>query len=152
MGTIGEFAKTQGMVIISRVTDATGVTKGNVVSFDTNGKIQKATNTHAGPFGVALETIGASKRCRIAIGGFVYVTADGAIKPNKWVIIGTTDGQVITSTKQTISATYSQSEIQAVQNENLRQVGVYIDHDNELDDPTDAVDGDVIAIWLGRGF
>lgn len=154
MPAIGELAKTGHFVAISRLTDATGVTKGDVCSFQATGLVQKNPTALAdGPFGVAKDTKGASVVVTVFVEGYVYVTADGTINPNKYVIgSGTTAGQVVVATKQAISATYVQAEIQAVQNELWRRVGIYIGHVAEEEDPTNAADGDVIVIKLGVSF
>lgn len=150
----GDIAKTSGVVVISRKTDATGVTVGDIVSFDTNGLVQvNPTTLTDAPFGIALETIGASKVCRVLVEGYGYCTADGAIKPSKYVIgSGSTAGQVVVATKQSISATPTQAEVQAVQNELWQRIGVYVSKENEEEDATDAADGNVIMIKLGVSF
>lgn len=154
MVAIGEIAKAGRFVVISRKTDATGVTKGDVCSFDTNGLVQKAPTAGSdGPYGVALATAGASVVVRLCVEGYVYVTADGTIKPNKFVIVSAaTAGQVIVATKGAISTAFVQAEIQALQNELWRRVGVYVSHAAEEEDATDAADADVIMIKMGVSF
>lgn len=153
-GTIGEIAKSGYFVAVGRKTDATGVTKGDVCSFDTNGLVQvNPTTLTDGPYGMAMETKGASVVVRLIVEGYVYVTADGAIKPLKYVIgSGSTAGQVVVATKGAVSTTPTQAEIQAIQNELWRRIGVYVGHANEEEDMTNAADADVIIIKLGVSF
>ena len=156
MVAIGEIAKAGQFVVIGVKTDATGVTKGDVCSFDTNGLLQVAPTAGSdGPYGVAKETKGASVACGIIVEGYVYVTADGAIKNNKFVIVSAaTAGQVIVATHATVATTPTQTDVQAVQNELWRRVGVYISHEAEQlgTDVTAAADADVIIIKLGVSF
>lgn len=152
---VGDLAKTGGAEIISGKCDATGVTKGDVVSFDSNGLIQKASSGDeiGQGFGVALETGSANETdVRVAIGNsYVYVTADGAIKPNFLVKVATsTTGQVdshgnTADTTTTITAV----DVNSVKDYFGLTVGRYIGHQLQEDLPTDAADGDIIAVRLG---
>ena len=94
----GDFAKTTGIEVISRKSDATGCSKGEVVHFDTAGLAVVGvgtTGTQADGYGVALEDVAANADGRFAIGNtWVYVVAGEAIIPFNSVDIDATAGRV----------------------------------------------------------
>ena len=152
MANAGEIAKPGGFVILGVTTDATGVTKGDVCSFDSTGLLQKATNAHDGPFAVAQATAGASVVTRVCVEGYVYVTAGDTITKNKYVVVDATSGRVDEQAKDTIATTPTQEDVQNVQNELWRRVGIYIGHEAEEETPSNAVDNDIVIIKLGVSF
>ena len=150
----GDLAKTGGAEIISVTSDATGFAKGEIVSFDSNGLAQLATDAHeiGQGFGVALETASANETAvRIAVGNtYVYVLAGEAIKPNFLVDVDATAGRAgqhgnTSDTTTTITAV----DVNLVKDYFGRTVGRYIGHQLEELAATDAADGDVIGIRLG---
>ena len=157
---IGDFAKTAGIEVWSRLTDSTGVTKGDVVHFSTTGLAVLATSSGdiTDGFGVALETKGASVACRFAVGNtYVYVTSDGTIVPNNLVKVAGTAGQVVAHTLPAASAISSppidteiEQDLDTVRDFLGLIVGRYYAHQlEEVGDPTDAANDDIIAIRLG---
>lgn len=156
----GDLAKTAGVEVISRKSDATGMAKGDVVHFDTNGLAVKATTsgTQADGFGVAMEAVAANADGRFAIGNtWIYVLAGAAIIPFNSVEVDATAGRVGPVTEpaaSTISSPPIDTEIEADIDLAVkyfgRHVGRYIGHQlEEVGDPTDAADGDVIIIRMG---
>lgn len=149
----GDIARAGIIEVVSRKTDATGVTKGDVVSGDANGLIEKAASgesIHDG-LGVALETKGASTVCRCAVGNtWVYVTADGAIKPLKLVKVAATAGRVAAHSEPAdAGAAYSQAEVNAIKNAFNETVGRYMGKEGEEEDMSDAAANDIICVRLG---
>ncbi len=150
----GDLAKTGGAEIISVTSDATGFAKGEIVSFDANGLAQLADATHeiGQGFGVALETASANEtEIRVAIGNtYIYVLAGDAIKPNFLVDVDATDGRAGQhGNTADVSSTVLFSDVNNVKDYFGRTVGRYIGHQLEELAPTDAADGDTIAIRLG---
>ncbi len=157
---IGDLAKTAGIEVISRKSDATGCAKGEVVHFDSNGLsvVGTTSGTQADGFGVALEAVAANADGRFAIGNtWVYVKAGAAIIPFNSVEIDATagrEGPVTEPAASTISSppidTEIESDIDLAVKYFGRHVGRYIGHQlEEVGDPTDAADGDIIIIRLG---
>lgn len=90
-------------------------------------------------------------------GAEVYVTADGAIKPNAAVMVsGSTAGEVVTYATTAIATTPAQADVEAARDEYTKIVGIYLGHEGEGGSEgkpvTDAADGDVICIRLGGGL
>ena len=150
----GDFARTTGIEVISRKSDATGMAKGDVVHFDTAGLAVKATSTgtQADGFGVALEAVAANADGRFAIGNtWVYVLAGAAIIPYQLLKVDATAGRVAAHDKPAdANAIFANAELDAARDYFGLTVGRFIGHQlEEVGDPTDAADGDVIAIRLG---
>ena len=150
----GDFARTTGIEVISRKSDATGMAKGDVVHFDTAGLAVKATSTgtQADGFGVALEAVAANADGRFAIGNtWIYVLAGAAIVPYQLLKVDATAGRVAAHDKPAdANSIFANAELDAARDYFGLTVGRYIGHQlEEVGDPTDAADGDVIAIRLG---
>ena len=156
----GDLAKTSGIEVISRKSDATGCAKGDVVHFSTAGLsiIGTTSGTQADGYGVALEAVAANADGRFAVGNtWIYVIADVAIIPFNLVKVAATAGEVQNSDEpadaslNTIFAeTEAQDAIDAARDYFGKAVGRYIGHQlEEVGDPTDAASGDVIIIRLG---
>ena len=93
----GDLAKTTGVEIVSRKSDGTGCSKGDVVHFSTAGLAIKGTSsgTIADGYGVAVEAVAANADGRFAVGNtWVYAVAGEAIIPNNLVDIDATAGRV----------------------------------------------------------
>lgn len=137
---LGSAEPTQGHISQQVSKGASGITKGDLLTLNTNKWVTSPAAATAGPYAVALETKAASApTIRVLFKGIVYVTADGVINPNSPVKNATaTAGQVIAASIPT--DTYS------------HVVGIYLGHENEGDgknEATAAADGDVIRILLG---
>ena len=156
----GDLAKTSGVEVVSRKSDGTGCSKGQIVHFSTAGLaiIGTSSGTIADGFGVALEDVAANADGRFAVGNtWVYVIAGEAIIPNNLVDIDATAGRAGShaepadaSLNSTFSETETQDEINLVRDYLGKIVGRYMGHQlEEVGDPTDAADGDVIAIRMG---
>ena len=150
----GDLAKTSGVEVWSRKSDATGMAKGDVVHFHTDGTAIKGTASGdiSDGFGVALEAVAANADGRFAVGNtYVYVIASGAIIPNNLVKVASTAGEVVAHTDPGASpTTYTAAAGDAIKNYFGLTVGRYYGHQlEEVGDPTDAADNDVIAIRLG---
>jgi len=156
----GDLAKTSGVEVISRKSDATGCAKGDVVHFDTAGLavIGTTSGTIADGYGVALEAVAANADGRFAIGNtWVYVIADVAIVPYNLVKVAAAAGEVGPITEPANSAISSppidtdiETDIDAARDYFGKTVGRYIGHQlEEVGDPTDAASDDVIIIRLG---
>lgn len=156
----GDLAKTSGVEIVSRKSDGTGCSKGDIVHFSTAGLsiIGTSSGTIADGFGVALEDVAASADGRFAVGNtWVYVVAGEAIIPNNLVDIDATAGRAGShaepgnaSLNAIFSDTEAEAEIDLVRDYFGKCVGRYMGHQlEEVGDPTDAADGDIIAIRLG---
>ncbi len=157
----GDFAKTTGIEVVSRKSDATGCSKGEIVMFDTNGLTVIGTATagiQSFGYAVALEDVAANADGRFAVGNtWIYVLAGEAIIPFNAVDIDATAGRAgqldepADASLNTIFAeTEAQDAIDAARDYFGKFVGRYMFHQlEEVGDPTDAADGDVIAIRLG---
>lgn len=150
----GDLAKTGGAEIISVTSDSTGFSKGEIISFDSNGLAQLADDTHeiGQGYGVALETASAGETAvRIAIGNtYVYVKAGEAIKPNFLIDVDATDGRAGQhGNTANATTTLDLAEVNLIKDYFGRTVGRYIGHQLEELAATDAADGDVIAVRLG---
>ena len=156
----GDVARTAGLEVISRKSDATGCSKGDIVHFDTNGLAVKGTTsgTIADGFGVALEDVAANGNGRFAVGNsYVYVTAGAAIVPNQLIAIDATAGRAGPNNEPAAAAlnaifsdTEAEAEIDLVRDYFGKTVGRYIGHQTEIvGDPTDAADNDIIIVRLG---
>jgi hypothetical protein len=133
---LGSF-ETQGAITITAEKDGNAITKGNVLSIESN-KWSVANTSASGPFGVAISTETASSpTVDILKYGIVTVKADGPINPNSSVVVSaSTAGEV------QASATPFAAGV----------VGIYLGHENEPDGttvPTAAADGDTIRILIG---
>ena len=156
----GDLAKTSGVEVVSRKSDGTGCSKGQIVHFSTAGLaiIGTSSGTIADGFGVALEDVAANADGRFAVGNtWVYVIAGEAIIPNNLVDIDATAGRAgshsepaNTDLNSIFSDTEAEAEIDLVRDYLGQIVGLYMGHQlEEVGDPTDAADGDVIAIRMG---
>lgn len=156
----GDLAKTSGIEVISRKSDSTGCSKGDVVHFSTAGLsiVGTTSGTIADGYGVALEDVAANADGRFAIGNtWVYVIADVAIIPYNMVKVAAAAGEVgpndepANASLNTIFAeTEAQDAIDAARDYFGKCVGRYIGHQlEEVGDPTDAASDDVIIIRLG---
>lgn len=146
----GQIAKSIGIEVVSRVC-ASAVTMGDVVGFDSDGKVRTASITNtvsniANGFGVALEDGTASSNCRIAVGNtYVYVTAGvGPIDPYALVKPTTSASLVGRVVENTFAATATNSVTLLG-----GLVGRYMGHEGEEDNQTDATTGEVIIVRLG---
>jgi len=151
---IGDLAKTSGIEVISRKSDGTGMAKGEVVHFDTAGLavLGTSTGTQADGFGVALEAVAANADGRFAIGNtWIYVKAGSAIIPYQLVKIDATAGRVTNHDKPAdANSIFANAELDAARDYFGFALGRFIGHQlEEVGDPTDAADGDVIIIRLG---
>jgi hypothetical protein len=162
----GDVAKTAGLEVISRLNDATGCSKGDIVHFDANGLavvgVNGTGNQQAG-FAVALEDGTLSTASRFAVGNsYVYVTAGEAIVPFEAIDIDATAGRAGSHTRPADSAlnltvantTNMEADLDTALDAQRDYfdsfVGRYIGHQTEITgDPTDAADGDIIAVRLG---
>ena len=156
----GDLAKTTGVEIVSRKSDGAGCSKGDVVHFSTAGLAIKGTSsgTIADGYGVAVEAVAANADGRFATGNtLVYVVAGEVIIPNNLVDIDDTAGRVGSNDEPAnaaLNAIFSDTEAEAAidlaRDYFGKTVGRYMGHQlEEVGDPTDAADGDVIAIRLG---
>ena len=150
----GDLAKTSGVEVISRKSDATGCAKGDIVHFSTAGLAVKGTTsgTQADGYGVAMEAVAANADGRFAVGNtWIYVLAGEAIIPFNAVKIDATAGRAgSVSEPADANAIYASTETDAARDYFGKHVGRYIGHQlEEVGDPTDAADGDVIIIRLG---
>ena len=156
----GDLAKTSGVEVVSRKSDSTGMAKGDVIHFGTDGLAVLGTSsgTIADGYGVALEAVAANGNGRFAVGNtWVYVIADGAIIPHNLVKIASTAGQVVSNDEPADSTIPSppvdtdvETDIDAVRDYFGKTVGRYIGHQlEEVGDPTDAANDDVIIIRMG---
>lgn len=157
----GDFARTTGIEVVSRKSDATGCSKGEIVMFDTNGLAvvgTAAAGIQSFGYAVALQDVAANADGRFAVGNtWIYVLAGEAIIPFNAVDIDATDGragQLDEPANAVLNAIFSDTEVEAeidlVRDYFGKFVGRYIFHQlEEVGDPTDAADGDVIAIRLG---
>ena len=162
----GDLAKTSGIEVISRKSDSTGCSKGEIVHFDANGLSVKAVaadgNQQAG-YGVALEDVAASADGRFAIGNtYVYCLAGEAIVPFEAIDVDSTAGRAGSHTRPadsalnlTVANTLDMeadldTAVDSVRDYFDKIVGRFIGHQlEEVGDPTDAADGDVIIVRLG---
>ena len=162
----GDIARTAGLEVISRKSDAVGCAKGEIVHFESAGLAVVGvveTGTQALGYGVALEAVAANADGRFAIGNsYVHVLAGEAIVPFALVDIDATDGRAGSHTRPVDSAlnltVANTTNMEADLNTAMdgvrdyfdKVVGRYIGHQTELvGDPTDAADGDVIIVRLG---
>lgn len=144
--TSGGSAIAPGLVV--KLTESTGV--GAVA----------ATNA-LGPFGVVPRltpvNVDADDTFQVITGGEIYVTADGAIKPNQRVMIsGATAGQVVAFAVAAAGASPTEAEVESAGEAFNKVVGIYLGHEGEgsglTNEATDAADGQVIRILLnGKG-
>jgi hypothetical protein len=131
----------QGAVTVTAAKDNAAITKGNVVSVESN-KWSVANTSATGALAVAISTETASATTvDLILSGIVYVVADGTIQPNDTVLVSaSTAGQV-----QSAGATPFATGV----------LGIYLGHENEPDGttiPTAAVDGDIIRVKIGGPF
>ncbi len=150
----GDIAKTIGIEIVSRAVDATiGVTKGDIVGFDSAGAVRTAsiTNTTSNVvsgYGISLETVaGGAGNARIAVGNtYMYATSStGAAVP--FVLVGQEDTSPSTAggfLALTFADTATNSALSFGQ-----LVGRYMGHEGEEDNPTAATTAEVGILRLG---
>jgi len=110
----------------AQTDSGSGVTKGQVVYW-TGGNVATATASTDGPYGVCLNTSAISATdVRVMTRGTVYLTASGSITKGTYVSAAAA-GAVAAYSKETISTTPTQADIQNVQNKILRVVGIALD-------------------------
>lgn len=144
MAVAGQLGKTSNAEIISvDVAAATTITKGDVVTFSSGNAIVATTteNPRITGRGVAIETVAnagaaGAKQVRICRAGDVYVTAGAAIVANSYLAVDATAGRVATAT------------IAALADVGKWLDAIYLGHEGEEANPTDAADNDVILIRL----
>ena len=144
-GVVGKFNKS-----------AAAITKGDVCYLDPADDMWKKAPTSAkGDFAVAVKDfLAADTQAELCYEGHVTVTADGTIKPHNPVAISAaTAGQVIEYAATAVSAADT-TNITNARDEHLRIVGFYVGKPNNNEREggvlTDAADGDVIIVKLGR--
>ncbi|MGQ9543691.1 MAG: capsid cement protein [Candidatus Bathyarchaeia archaeon] len=110
----------------------TGVTKGDVLAYDTDGWAPAdadASTGNKGPFTVALETVaapgeGKQATCKVLEEGVVEVNkVTGAIAKGQWVALSTTAGKVEAYSVLDAPATYTEAAMQAELDKIERRVG-----------------------------
>ncbi len=150
MAQPGDIANTNFIVRSFQVDYNQSIDKGDVITV-IEGKARKAGSNDDGPFAVAVESVTTGsndvKYVRACISGLVYVIADGTIRPFRPVRVGS-PGKVIEDSKISISDTYSQQEIQQLQNAYWKRVGIYVGKENEHLTVSNAQQGEVILIKL----
>jgi hypothetical protein len=158
MATVGDIGKTENIEVISRgVKGSTTITKGDLVSFDTNGYARDALTTDFADvgFAVAIETqanAGADDTVfiRLAIPDtYVYIKAGGTIKPMHLVKVSTATSVVSHNIAADITITPVSSDVNSAKYAFALAFGRYIAHENEEQDATDAASTDVILVRLG---
>jgi len=157
----GQLAKSIGIEIVQRGVQASeNIARGDVVSFDTNGYVQKADETDSivTGFGVAKDaadnTLGADGdiTVEVAVGNtWVYATAAGAIKPYGLVKVatGVQLGTVDAHAKPADATTPTSGEVDAARDYFGKTVGRYMGLEGEEAEQTDASSTDVIKLRLG---
>lgn len=103
-------------------------TDGQPVALDSNGELVKAVDTIDGPIYYLThlrKTIGSTTYYGYLKKGRIVSTAGGALKKGMRLKV-TSASKLVQQTKGSISATPTQAEIQAVQNEFWRFAGIYI--------------------------
>ena|SRR5687768_7044216 len=144
--TSGGSAILPGKVV--KLTESTGV-----------GALAPTTAGLTGPFGVvprlAPVNVDSDDTFQVITGGEIYVTADGAIKPNQRVMPSTsTAGEVVAYVAPAASASPTQAEVNTAAEAQQKIVGIYLGHVDEgsglTNEATDAADGQVIRILLGN--
>ncbi|GEM_PF-1566314 len=110
----------------------TGVTKGDVLAYDTDGwgpADADASSGNKGPFVVALETVvapgaGLQASCKVLEEGVVEVSkVSGAINQGAWVALSTTAGKVKAYANLDAPATYAEADMQAELSKIEQRVG-----------------------------
>ena len=132
----GDLAKTTGIEVISRKSDGTGCSKGEIVHFSTAGLAVLGTTsgTIADGYGVALEDVAANADGRFAVvNTWVYVLAGETIIPFNLVDIDATDGRAGShsepanaSLNSIFAETESQDAINRARNYFVKTGGRYI--------------------------
>jgi len=126
---IQEFAYRKRVV---KLKTNTGVTKGQVLAWDTDGYVPGDADAAAGnigPFYVALQTVaapGAGKQaeCEVLEEGVVVVEkVTGAINDGDWVGLSTTAGKVTAFAKPDAPASYAEATMQAELDKIFKRVG-----------------------------
>jgi len=145
----------QGAVVIQASKGGSAITKGDIVALSSN-KWVAAPTASDGPFGVACETkASGDATIKVLLQGIVYVTSDGTINPNNYLMMSaSTAAQVIVYAKTAASASVTQSDINNARDEWSSIIGIYLAKQNEGDGSTEAsacADGDTIRIFLNPG-
>jgi len=129
---IQEFAYRKRKV---KLKTTTGCTKGDVLSYDTDGYAPVAyvpgtgiPGTGIGPYFVALQTVAApasgQSEVEVLEEGVVEVNkVTGAIADGAWVVLSTTAGKVTAFTNADVGATYAEDTIQDAIEMIYRRVG-----------------------------
>lgn len=136
---------------VAKLTESTGI-----------GAVAPASANVLGPFGVVPKlypvNVDADDTFTVITGGGeVYVTADGAIKPNSRVqCSASTAGEVVAFTVAAAGTTPSEAEVELAGETFNKVVGTYVGHVDEgsgfTNEATDAADGDIIRIRLIGGL
>ena len=124
----------------------------------TNGVWAVAGTTYSGKCAVCTHTNSDSDAAFTGLkgGGIAYVKLQGTCKAGDTLVFSTSNaGEVMKGVRPTISGTYTQAEVQAVEKYNQSIVGTYKGHvdegDGSQDHPiTDGANGDTIKIELSR--
>lgn len=126
-------------------------TKGDPVSFDSSGDVQKATDSHDGPYGVYTGVSNtfntATTYYQILVWGIAVLTMGGAVKPNKYVTVNSSSKLIEWVATQ--SPTYAQGEQQL----SIRVFGLYMFLESDRDSVyagSGAADTNLGVIWVGR--
>jgi len=128
----GDVVKEFGMKVQKyTLKTTTGVTKGYVLAYDTDGwgpADADATSGNKGPFVVALETVTApasgQETCKVLEEGVVWVPkVTGAISQGAWVALSTTAGKVTAYSNLDAPASYAEATMQAELNKIEQRVG-----------------------------
>lgn len=154
----GQYAGLPGSFSV-RLNKATGitVTRGVLCKVDTGTNPDSWVTTSAaadqqGPFAVPVETVGTGKlKFSARYNDVVYLTADGTIEPGSPVQAATaTAGQVIAFADSAVTTTPTQSDVQAVQADRKRVVGVALGSADTWNTgaPAAATDGGLVAVFV----
>lgn len=154
----GTLTKTDGNEIITRGVKASEVlVAGDPVTFDSNGFIQKASDTvgnRALGFGMILDTVtgGAAdgdEVGQVAMGKtLVNIVMGGVVKPFNLVKVNSSFKLVVQAYPAN-AAVPNNAEVDAVRDFLGKAFGVYLRHPKEEKTPTDAADTDVGVVRLG---
>ena len=114
-----------------KLKTTTGVTKGQVLAWDTDGYVPgdaDAASGNIGPFYVALETVAApasgQEECEVLEEGVVEVEkVTGAINDGDWVGLSTTAGKVTAFAKPDAPSSYAEATMQAELDKIFKRVG-----------------------------
>lgn len=109
-------------------------TDGQPVALDSNGELVKAVDTIDGPIYYLThlrKTIGSTTYYGFLKRGRIVSTAGGALKKGMRLKV-TSASKLVQQTKGSVSATPTQAEIQAIQNEFWRFAGIYVCKESDV--------------------